>query len=65
MGAFTYAVGVSLIRKGNFAGIKYQNVDFDELHHNYFLFNLGTTFGTVSDSIGFGIQIAFCWDDQR
>ena len=53
MSAFTYAVGVSLIRKGSFAGIKYQNVDYDELHHNYFLFNLGTTFVTVSDDSNF------------
>ena len=66
MSGFTYAVGVSLIRKGTFAGLKYQNVDYDELHHNYFLFNLGTTFGTVSDdSMGFGIQIALGWDDYE
>lgn len=66
MRGFTYALGVNLIRHGTFAGLKYQNVEYSELAHNYFLFNLGTNFGTVSDeSMGFGIQIALGWDDYE
>ena len=65
-GTFTYGVGVSLVRRDIFATVKYQNADYTDIDHNYYIFNLGTTFATVSDKrLGFIMQISLGWDDYE